>query len=128
MGTEVHFSHICFEGNMSIFIHKIVSVFLFMAIILPFTQSTTLTKAFENCRPEKIAVLPEQLQKICMSLMNKILESDYDDLKLLVRSQRASSVDNADVHELLDNGEIDPNHVFLRFGRAHHPSYSTYKH
>merc|ERR1712112_668846 len=110
---EVHFSHICFEGNMSIFIHKIVSVFLFMAIILPYTQSTTLTKAFENCRPEKIAVLPEQLQKICMSLMNKILESDYD---------------NGDVRNLLDNGEIDPNHVFLRFGRAHNPSYSTYKH
>merc|ERR1712227_203206 len=111
---EPHFSHICSEGNkMSSSLYKIASVFLVMTIIVPYTQATTLTKAFENCKPEKIAVLPEQLQKICMTLMNKILESDYD---------------NGDVRNLLDNGEIDPNHVFLRFGRAHHPSYSTYKH
>ena len=44
-------------------------------------------------------------------LIGKIL----DDLKHLVRTQRASSVDNANGESLSQIfGEEDPNHVFLR--------------
>ena len=46
--------------NILYSLFQIASVFLVMTIIVPYTQSTTLTKAFENCKPEKIAVLPEQ--------------------------------------------------------------------
>jgi len=83
------------------------------------THGTSLTKAVDNCKPEKLAALPLQLQNICMTLLEKILESDYDDLKLLIRSQRASSLDSANENnESFGKEAADPNHIFLRFGRS----------
>jgi len=68
------------------------------------THGTSLTKAVDNCKPEKLAALPLQLQNICMTLLEKILESDYD----------SANENNAS----FGKEAADPNHIFLRFGRS----------
>merc|ERR1712117_551202 len=98
---------------------KMKKACIYLSIILELLmmssiQATTLTKAVDNCKPEKLSALPPQLQSICVTLLKRILESEY------VRNERAyNNLDGPydDLQKLM-NGEGDPNHVFLRFGRS----------
>jgi len=81
----------------------LISAFLAFLMVTS-THGTSLTKAVDNCKPEKLAALPLQLQNICMTLLEKILESDYD-----------SANEN---NESFGKEAADPNHIFLRFGRS----------